>query len=228
MNGWAIESRVYAEDATKNFGLPSIGRLTRYMEPTHIDGVRCDSGVREGSDISIYYDPLICKLVSYGYDRDSAIRTMSAALDAYVIRGVTHNIPLLRDILTETNFNKGDISTNYLYETYPDGFTGKALNNEEKATLTSIAATIFVRDNMRSSNFAGIDKKTQASLSPTDRFENWDLVLNLPTSEPGVVEKVTASVQVTPDNYVVTTQNDQIMTIPRNISLAAPILKVCQ
>lgn len=85
--GWAIESRVYAEDPYKHFGLPSVGRLTKYIEPTHIKNVRCDSGVREGSAISIYYDPLICKLITYGKTRDDAISTMVTALDSYVIRG---------------------------------------------------------------------------------------------------------------------------------------------
>jgi len=88
LRGWAIESRIYAEDPYKNFGLPSVGRLTKYKEPLHIDNIRCDSGVEEGSEISIYYDPLICKLASYGNNRKEALETMTKALDAYVIRGI--------------------------------------------------------------------------------------------------------------------------------------------
>lgn len=87
LKGWAIESRVYAEDPFKQFGLPSIGRLTKYKEPLEIGNVRCDSGVEEGSEISIYYDPLICKLVTYGNDRNEALNTMANALDSYIIRG---------------------------------------------------------------------------------------------------------------------------------------------
>ena len=116
LKGWAIECRVYAEDPFKNFGLPSIGRLHSYIEPTHIKNVRCDSGIEEGSEISIYYDPMICKLACYGDTREQALATSVKALDSYVIRGVTHNIPLLRDILTEPRFVKGDITTNYLPE----------------------------------------------------------------------------------------------------------------
>nr|CAI5831373.1 unnamed protein product [Callosobruchus analis] len=129
INGWAVESRVYAEDPYKSFGLPSIGRLYRYIEPTHLPGVRCDSGIEEGSEISVYYDPMICKLVCYGKDRKEAIDRSIKALDYYVIRGVIHNIPLLRDILTEEKFNKGDISTNYLPQVYPEGFKGKLVSH---------------------------------------------------------------------------------------------------
>ncbi|KAL3283261.1 hypothetical protein HHI36_006409 [Cryptolaemus montrouzieri] len=122
INGWAIESRVYAEDPYKNFGLPSVGRLYAYKEPTHLSGVRCDSGIEEGSEISIFYDPMICKLVCYGKNRNEAISRSIAALDQYIIRGVTHNIPLLRDVLTEERFVDGNISTNYLKEVYGEGF----------------------------------------------------------------------------------------------------------
>merc|ERR1719433_2043985 len=105
IRGWAVENRVYAEDPTKNFGMPSIGRLFKYEEPKDIAGVRCDSGIEEGSEISMFYDPMICKLTSYGGSREEAIATSINALDHYVIRGVTHNIPLLRDVLTEPTFN---------------------------------------------------------------------------------------------------------------------------
>ena len=91
LRGWSFESRVYAENPYKQFGLPSVGRLTRYEEPLNIENkgnnIRCDSGVTEGSEISIYYDPLICKLVTYGENRDQARLTMQSALDNYVIRG---------------------------------------------------------------------------------------------------------------------------------------------
>lgn len=91
-------------------------------------GVRCDSGIEEGSEISVYYDPMICKLVCHGKDRNEAIERSIKALDSYVIRGVTNNIPLLRDILTEKTFGKGNISTNYLPQVYPDGFKGRHLS----------------------------------------------------------------------------------------------------
>uniref|UniRef100_A0A8C7MI74 Propionyl-CoA carboxylase subunit alpha n=1 Tax=Oncorhynchus kisutch TaxID=8019 RepID=A0A8C7MI74_ONCKI len=130
INGWAIESRVYAEDPYKSFGLPSIGRLSQYQEPINLPKVRVDSGIQEGSDISIYYDPMISKLVTYGATRAEALQRMEAALDNYVIRGVTHNIPLLREIITHPRFISGDITTNFLPEEYPEGFKGHQLTSE--------------------------------------------------------------------------------------------------
>ncbi|CAG2202224.1 PCCA [Mytilus edulis] len=148
IDGWAFECRVYAEDPYKNFGMPSIGRLYKYIEPNHIDRVRCDSGIQEGSEISIYYDPMICKLVTYGENRQAALDTMVTALDSYVIRGVTHNIPLLRDIVTEKRFVAGDISTNYLPSVYPDGFPGKVLSADENNDLCAMAVAIYIKDQL--------------------------------------------------------------------------------
>ncbi|XP_077972738.1 propionyl-CoA carboxylase alpha chain, mitochondrial-like isoform X2 [Styela clava] len=143
INGWAIECRVYAEDPYKSFGLPSIGRLSRYREPTDIPGVRCDSGIKEGSEISIYYDPMISKLISYGKTRDEALSIMCNALDNYVIRGVTHNVPLCHEVLRHPRFVSGDISTNFLSEVYPDGFKGKTLSTKEQNELKAIACAFY-------------------------------------------------------------------------------------
>ena len=154
INGWAIESRIYAEDPFKNFGMPSIGRLHRYQEPSDLPGVRCDSGIEEGSEISMYYDPMICKLTAYGANRDEAIKTSLDALDEYAIRGVTHNIPLLRDILTEPTFLSGTFTTNYLPETYPEGFQGAQLNQNEMDLLVATAAGYYLMEQTRLSGSA--------------------------------------------------------------------------
>lgn len=140
---------MYAEDPYKAFGLPSVGRLTSYVEPTFIEGVRCDSGVVEGSEISVYYDPMISKLVSYGDNRCQALDRMSKALDSYVIRGVTSNIPLLRDIITEKEFVNGNISTHYLSETYPQGFLGARLSEKDVACIAAVGATVHVKVSLR-------------------------------------------------------------------------------
>jgi propionyl-CoA carboxylase alpha chain len=166
IDGWGIECRVYAEDPYKNFGLPSVGRLAKYSEPTHIPNVRCDSGITEGSEISIYYDAMICKLISYGADRQSALDTMAKALDAYVIQGVTHNIPLLRDIITEERFVKGDITTSYLPEVYPDGFKGKQLSDREERHLSAVAAVIHVKDDIRNRSFLAQDRNPLQGRNP--------------------------------------------------------------
>lgn len=137
INGWAVESRVYAEDP-KLF-LPSIGTLTRYIEPSG-EGIRCDSGIREGSEISVYYDPMICKLSTHGATRQEALDKMANALDEYVIRGVTHNIALLREIVKSEDFESGKYSTNFLPSHYPHGFDGHVLSDTEATVLSRIAA----------------------------------------------------------------------------------------
>merc|ERR1719336_3422754 len=182
IRGWAFENRVYAEDPTKNFGMPSIGRLHKYEEPVG-QGVRCDSGIEEGSEISMFYDPMICKLTCYGDSRDQAINTSIDALDHYVIRGVTHNIPLLRDVLTEKVFNSGVFTTNYLPETYPDGFTGIKLKEYEKYELASLAAVCHVKESLRanrrlSDTAVKMDRpKASWTLEVTVKGESFPLVL---------------------------------------------------
>lgn len=155
INGWAIESRVYAEDPYKSFGLPSIGRLSQYQEPLNLRNVRVDSGIQEGSDISIYYDPMISKLVTYGATRAEALSRMEEALDNYVIRGVTHNIPLLREIITHSRFISGDITTNFLPEVYPDGFKGHQLDAVGRRELLASASALYITAQLRSQKVLG-------------------------------------------------------------------------
>jgi propionyl-CoA carboxylase alpha chain len=118
--GWAIEARVYAEDPTRNF-LPSIGRLVRYLPPTG-DGIRLDAGVFEGAEISVYYDPLIAKLVASGPDRDTAIDRLRGALDDFYVAGVQHNIPFLAAVAATPRFRAGTLSTDFIAEEFPCGF----------------------------------------------------------------------------------------------------------
>jgi len=152
IKGWAIESRVYAEDPYKNFGLPSVGLLKNYQEPVG-EGIRCDSGIKEGSEISIYYDSMICKLVTYADDRETALNIMDKALDSYVIRGLAHNISLLRDICDNKNFRKGDFNTSFLPEEYPDGFSGRKLSPSEKDELILGAAFLHLKREEKASKF---------------------------------------------------------------------------
>ncbi len=149
INGWAFESRIYAEDS-KLF-LPSIGRLHRYAEPT-IPGdgdIRCDSGIKEGSQISIYYDPLICKLCTHGANRGAALSKMVTALDSYVIRGVTHNIPIIRKVFSQERFQKGQITTKYLAEEFPTGFAGHTPSLTERAKLCAAAVAVHAKQLQR-------------------------------------------------------------------------------
>ena len=141
LNGWAVECRLYAEDPYRNF-LPSIGRLTRYRPPEElaIEGatVRNDTGVYEGGEISMYYDPMIAKLCTWGPDRSSAIKGMSVALDSFEIEGIGHNLPFLSAVMDHPRFISGDITTAFIAEEYPDGFEGAELSD---ALLRRIAAS---------------------------------------------------------------------------------------
>uniref|UniRef100_A0A2I2Z958 Propionyl-CoA carboxylase alpha chain, mitochondrial n=1 Tax=Gorilla gorilla gorilla TaxID=9595 RepID=A0A2I2Z958_GORGO len=175
INGWAVECRVYAEDPYKSFGLPSIGRLSQYQEPLHLPGVRVDSGIQPGSDISIYYDPMISKLITYGSDRTEALKRMADALDNYVIRGVTHNIALLREVIINSRFVKGDISTKFLSDVYPDGFKGHMLTKSEKNQLLAIASSLFVAFQLRAQHFQ--ENSRMPVIKPD--IANWELSVKL-------------------------------------------------
>ncbi len=139
INGWAMEARIYAENPFREF-LPSTGRLVTYEEPDSSDSVRIDSGVGEGGEVSIYYDPMISKLITWGPDRQSAIDTMQHALDRYLIDGVTTNIPFLAALFDHTDFRSGEFSTNFIDHHYPDGFTRLAPGTDETQQIDAIAA----------------------------------------------------------------------------------------
>jgi propionyl-CoA carboxylase alpha chain len=145
INGWAIESRVYAEDPYRNF-LPSIGRLKRFHPPAEgvLEGgtVRIDSGVREGDEISMFYDPMIAKLVTHGPTRDAALDTQAKALDRFQISGIQDNIPFCAAVMDEPRFRSGDITTAYIKDEFPEGFSGTSPTTDQ--TLILIAASVYV------------------------------------------------------------------------------------
>ena len=140
INGWAMESRLYAEDPYRNF-LPSIGRLTRYRPPaegrTGTGIVRNDTGVYEGGEISMFYDPMIAKLCTWAPTRDQAIEEMRLALDTFEVEGIGHNLPFVGAVMDHPRFVKGDITTAFIAEEYPDGFQGATL---DESTLQRVAA----------------------------------------------------------------------------------------
>ena len=145
LNGWAVESRVYAEDPYRNF-LPSTGRLTRYRPPQEqsADGVtvRNDTGVYEGGEISLYYDPMIAKLVTHADTRERAIEAQSDALDAFVIDGIRHNIPFLSALMAHPRWRAGKLSTGFIAEEFPDGFHPQPPQDEVAKTIAAVAAAI--------------------------------------------------------------------------------------
>ncbi len=140
LTGWAIECRLYAEDPYRNF-LPSIGRLTTYRPPAETamnnSVLRNDTGVFEGGEISMYYDPMIAKLCTWAPDRLGAIEQMRLALDRFEVEGIGHNLPFLSAVMDHPKFVRGDITTAFIEEEYPDGFSGVTLKEQR---LKSIAA----------------------------------------------------------------------------------------
>ena len=146
INGWAMESRLYAEDPYRKF-LPSIGRLTRYRPPvegpTPTGGiVRNDTGVNEGGEISMYYDPMIAKLCTWGPTRDAAIEEMRLALDTFEVEGIGHNLPFCAAVMDHPRFESGDISTAFIAEEYPDGFQGTTLAPDLMRRVAAAAAAM--------------------------------------------------------------------------------------
>jgi propionyl-CoA carboxylase alpha chain len=145
LNGWAVESRVYAEDPYRNF-LPSSGRLTRYRPPAErgVGGVtvRNDTGVTEGGEISLFYDPMIAKLITHAKTRAAAIDAQADALDAFVIEGIRHNIPFLAALMAHPRWRAGKLSTAFIGEEFPEGFHAQAPDGESATVLASVAAAI--------------------------------------------------------------------------------------
>ncbi|WP_333793359.1 acetyl/propionyl/methylcrotonyl-CoA carboxylase subunit alpha [Hyphomicrobium sp.] len=158
LSGWAIESRVYAEDPFRNF-LPSIGRLVKYRPPEEgiQDGitVRNDTGVQEGGEISMYYDPMIAKLVTHGPTRIAAIDAQAEALDAFYIDGIQHNIPFVTALMHHPRWREGRLSTGFIAEEYPEGFQTRRAEGEELSVLVSVAAAIDHLNNVRRRKISG-------------------------------------------------------------------------
>ena len=154
LNGWAIETRVYAEDPFRNF-LPSIGRLVRYQPPQESETVRVDTGIVEGSEVSMFYDPMIAKLVTWGEDRAQAIKTMRDALDAYLIRGVNHNISFLNAVVSHPRFREGRLTTEFIAEEYPEGFHPADAAQTDPLVVVAIAAMVHCKRAARSAEISG-------------------------------------------------------------------------
>jgi len=141
INGWAIESRVYAEDPSRGF-VPSVGRLVRHEPPDCGPTVRLDTGVYEGSEISMFYDPMISKLITYGDNREAAINTMLDALNSYRISGISHNLSLLSAIVSHPRFLDGNMTTAFMDEEFPEGFSGLEAIDENLSVILPLSGAI--------------------------------------------------------------------------------------
>ena len=159
INGWAMESRLYAEDPYRNF-LPSIGRLTRYRPPvegpTESGGVvRNDTGVFEGGEISMFYDPMIAKLCTWGPTRAAAIEEMRLALDTFEVEGIGHNLPFASAVMDHPRFVSGNITTAFIAEEYPDGFKGALLDGATVRRVAAAAAAMHRVAEIRRTRISG-------------------------------------------------------------------------
>jgi propionyl-CoA carboxylase alpha chain len=162
--GWAMECRINAEDPFRGF-LPSTGRLVRYLPPPSSmeaaqpvpegGGVRVDTGVYEGGEIPMYYDSMIAKLVVHGFDRADAIRRMREALNGFVIRGVTSNIPFQAALLAHPKFASGDFNTGFIAEHYGKGFRAEDVPHDDPDFLVALAAAAYRRYRERASRISG-------------------------------------------------------------------------
>ncbi|MBI1398914.1 acetyl/propionyl/methylcrotonyl-CoA carboxylase subunit alpha [Hyphomonas sp.] len=173
INGWAVESRVYAEDPYRNF-LPSIGRLKRFHPPAEgklgKGEVRMDSGVREGDEISMFYDPMIAKLVTWGKDRDTALDVHGEALDRFQIEGIQDNIPFIAAVMDEKRFRSGNITTAYIKDEFPNGFEGVAPTKTQELQLICSAAYVHAFFDRRASQISG-------RLGTTAARKDWVVIL---------------------------------------------------
>jgi propionyl-CoA carboxylase alpha chain len=154
LNGWAIEARVYAEDPFRGF-LPSVGRLVRYLPPAETAAVRVDTGVFEGGEVSLHYDPMIAKLITHGATREQAIAQMREALNEFYVRGVSHNISFLAALIEHPRFRAGRLSTNMIAEEYPDGFHPSDVIHDDPALLIAVAGAIHRRYMDRAAGISG-------------------------------------------------------------------------
>jgi propionyl-CoA carboxylase alpha chain len=178
IDGWAIENRVYAEDPYRGF-LPSTGRLTRYRPPVAgweggirgVEGVRVDDGVMEGGEVSMFYDPMIAKLVTWGETRDEAADKQIEALDKFEIDGLGHNIDFVSAIMQHPRFRSGELTTGFIAEEYPDGFSGAAASDQTLRHLAAVAAFVMT---------ARADRARQVDGQLSDPLEppyNWVVTL---------------------------------------------------
>ena len=169
-DGWAVEARVYAEDPYRGF-LPSTGRLTRYRPPCEGRSggvtIRNDTGVSEGGEISVYYDPMIAKLSTHAPTRDAAVEAMAASLDRFEIAGIAHNVPFLAAIMHNRRFCEGRLTTGFIAEEFPDGFKGTPVSDDDARLFVAAAVAAKLRRTQRAGQISGA---LNGALRPGDSF----------------------------------------------------------
>ncbi|WP_223422981.1 acetyl-CoA carboxylase biotin carboxylase subunit [Tateyamaria pelophila] len=242
LTGWAIENRLYAEDPYRGF-LPSIGRLTRYRPPAEVaagplldsgkwqgdaasgeTAVRNDTGVYEGGEISMYYDPMIAKLCTWGPDRATAIEAMRVALDSFEVEGIGHNLPFLSAVMDHPIFIKGDMTTAFIAEEYPDGFEGVILPEAEVRRVAAACAAMHRVSEIRRTRVSGRmdnhERKVRGDFNVTLQGASYDVMINADHDGSTVTFDGGDSLRVTGD----WTPGDQLAVM--SVNDAPLILKV--
>lgn len=194
LNGWAMESRIYAEDPSRGF-LPSSGRINLYIEPEKSENIRVDSGVYEGGEVSMFYDAMISKLCSYGKDRSEAISHMRQALESYAIGGVSHNISFLETIMKNERFASGNLTTGFIKEEFPAGFSGSELDSQAEEVLIASAMDIFLKNYERNGHMTGqlANRKKQIS-------ERWVVMIDDKSYLVNLINKTSDSLEIECNN----------------------------
>ncbi len=203
-DGWAIECRIYAEDPRRGF-LPSIGRLVRHRPPAASDQVRTDTGVVEGSEITMFYDPMVAKLITHGADRAAAIEAMRDALDRYEIRGIANNIGFLSAIMRNQRFASGALTTGFIEEEFGGGFDGMPLTLDALGIVVPVAATLHHRLVERAARVSG--RLASAGDNGRDGQREWVVVLD-DGDHPVRLANGAGAVEVTYDNRVHAVETD--------------------
>ena len=204
-SGWAIECRICAEDPSRGF-LPSSGRITHYKEPTRSKGVRVDSGVAEGGEVSMFYDQMISKLCTYAPTRTEAISIMVEVLGEYVISGIAHNISFLQAIMQHPRFISGDISTNFIAHEYPDGFLGAEITSDMTKVFIGVAVHVFLEESMRSASIAKNPEEQRKTIG-----SRW--IVNIDNKEFFYIvsKQVSGGYKIRYENSAIYTQSDWVI-----------------
>lgn len=201
LNGWAMESRIYAEDPARGF-LPSSGRINLYIEPEEGKHVRVDTGVYEGGEVSMFYDAMIAKLCSYGKDRKEAIDYMRQALGSFAIGGVSHNISFLETIMKNERFVSGNISTAFIKEEFPKGFSGSELDSQAEEVLIGVAMQVFLKNYERNGHMTGQLRNREKQIS-----ERWVVMIDNESFLVNLLEKQDGFLRLECDHKEITVKN---------------------
>jgi propionyl-CoA carboxylase alpha chain len=208
--GWAIESRICAEDPSRGF-LPSSGRITQYEEPPRNDQIRIDSGIAEGGEVSMFYDQMIAKLCTYAPTRVEAIELMKKALGEYIIAGISHNISFLQAVMDNPRFIAGDISTGFISQEYPKGFSGAEITSEITKIFLAVALFIHMAEVIRAVRIGGDVSDTVNKVGT-----RWIVTLD-GISFPLVIQPIT-------DGYYIRQGSDRIY-VRSSWTIGAPLFR---